>query len=76
MDNAKNYLGMGDFAIENGRCGKIIQVFAAKCNIQLRSEEMEQVVKGDAKKQLGMDDTETQLGMDDLSTKNERLWNF
>ena len=39
-------------------------------------EEMEQVVKGDAKKQLGMDDTETQLGMDDLSTKNERLWNF
>ena len=37
---------------------------------------MEQVVKGDAEKQLGMDDTETQLGMDDLSTKNERLWNF
>ena len=44
--------------------------------IQLRSEVLEQVVKGDAKKQLGMDDTETQLGMDDLSTKNERLWNF
>ena len=37
---------------------------------------MEQVVKGDAKKQLGMDDTETHLGMDDLSTKNARLWNF